>query len=353
MTALGTIVTAGAPILAQELTLPTLTAARTFAAEPFSRIRGVVELPGGRLLVADQNEETVYLVDLERQERLPVGTRGGGPGEYKSPTSLYPFRGDSTLLVDIQNSRIAVMSPDGKIGRTEPLFGPGVTVPAAADHLGNRYWDGVTSVRKSAHQISSASHAPLIRYGSTSRSADTIAYLTVPNTGANPFPDWDQWAVGPRGRIAIVRNQEGYRLDWVETDGTILHGQPVDGFEPIRLNVDDRRVLSEGEGGNKAARFRMNGGGSNRPPSVDLPKHFPPARWGRVWVTYDGLALVERSQHLSENRPLFDVFDERGNRTRGFRLPEGRQLLGTGPSGLFAAREDELGFLWLEVYTLH
>ena len=96
----------------------------------------------------------------------------------------------------------------------------------------------------------------------------------------------------------------------------------------------------------------MEGQTPRRPPPVEIPDRFPPAKQEGEWVTYDGRAVVERHQHLTEGRPLLDVFDAQGRRVASFRLPEGRSVVGTGPSGLYAVREDELGFLWLELYAL-
>ncbi len=324
-----------------------------FDAEPFSRVRGVEELPGGEVLVADQSEEALYRIDFGTQQRAMLGHRGSGPEEYRSPTSLYPFRGDSVLMTDLPNGRLAVVSPEGEMGRTMPLFGPGISIPEGADQQGNRYWDGVTSVRTAKREDPEADQAPIIRYGYPDAKIDTLAYLTIPGpSNPGPFPAWDEWAVGPGGRMAIVRNQGDYRLDWVEADGTVLPGVSAEGYEPLLVTDDDRQALSEQSGGGRGGMIRMEGQEARRPPPVDVPRRFPPAKLGGVWVAYDGRALVERHQHLSESRPLIDVFDAGGRRTGRFRLPAGREVVGMGPSGLYAVRVDEVGFQWLELYPL-
>lgn len=342
-----------APVRGQEGEIPTLTPDRVFSAEGFSRVRGVQKLPDGRVLVADQTEEALYRVDFQCQERTMLGSRGQGPGEYRGPTGLHPFRGDSLLRVDIQNGRFAIVSPDGVIGRTEPLFGRDITVPEGSDQRGNRYWDEVTALRIQKRTNLSADTAPIIRYDPAKEGFDTLAYLTIPGPrNPNAFPAWDDWAVGPGGRVAIVRNQGEYRLDWVIPDGTILQGTPVQDYRPLRVTNNDERAVQEGRGGASRGASRMGSQPTRRPPTVDIPGKFPPAKLGRIWVTWDGRAIVERHQHLDEQKPLFDLFDDAGRRIRSFRLPEARQIVGTGPSGIFVVREDEVGLLWLEQYSL-
>lgn len=346
------LVTVG-PAAGQDRGVPTLTPDRVFSAEGFSRVRGVQELPDGRLLVSDQTEEALYRVDFNSQERTRLGGRGEGPGEYQAPTGLYPFRGDSLLMVDIQNGRFAIVSPDGVIGRTEPLFGRGISLPEGADRMGNRYWDRVTAVRMQKRTQPSADQAPIVRYDPERETLDTLAYLTIPGpANPNAFPAWDDWAVGPDGRVAIVRNQDEYRLDWVGPDGILLEGRPVEAYRPIRVTNDDERAFEEGRSGLGRGTARMGSDPTPRPPPIDIPRDFPPAKLGRIWVTWDGRAIVERHQHLDEEQPLFDLFDAHGRRVGSFRLPGAREIVGTGPSGVFAVREDELGLLWLEQYSL-
>jgi hypothetical protein len=341
------------PAAGQDQPVPVLTPFRVFSGEAFSRVRGIQELPDGRVLVADQREEALYRVDFHNQERTMLGRRGEGPQEYRAPTGLHPFRADSVLMVDLQNGRFAIVSADGVIGRTEPLFGENITIPEASDRGGKRYWDRVTWVRTEKRENPAADQAPIVRYDPDLEEMDTLAYLTIPGP-PNPdaFPAWDDWAAGPDGRVAIVRNQDEYRLDWLEPDGTLRRGTPVSEFRPLRVTGADEQAVEEGRGGVPRGSARMGSEPTRRPPPIAIPREFPPAKLGRIWVTFDGRAIVERHQHLSEHRPLFDLFDGRGRRVASFRLPEGREIVGTGPSGIFAVREDEVGLLWLEQYSL-
>ena len=104
--------------------LPPETSLRATASlnEPFTRIRGVRELSGGRLLVADQTENALYMVDFGQQTRTQIGRNGPGPEEYDQPVGLLPLGGDSTILINIRNSRLDWLDPTGRIVASKPLF---------------------------------------------------------------------------------------------------------------------------------------------------------------------------------------------------------------------------------------
>jgi hypothetical protein len=327
----------------------TLQRSAALETEPFSRIRGIQEMADGRLLIADQIESAVYVVDLRAGTRIQVGNEGSGPQEYRQPTGILPFRGDSALLMDLPNGRIGVMSADGRIARTEPLFRPNVSIPTGADRQGNLYWDHVSAVRLEKRENPSADQAAVARFSQATGEIDTLAFLTIPG-GVNPsaFPDWDEWAVSLDGRIAIVRNQAEYRLDWIDADGRVTRGPPV-AFDPIRVTDRDREILRSRPGGGRASGVSMGRGGA-QPPMLDVPDQFPPARQQGLWLAPDGTAFVERQRPLSDRRPLLDVFDASGQRTASVRLPEGRRVIGVGPSGIYAVRVDDDDLLWLERY---
>jgi hypothetical protein len=305
----------------------------------------------GKVLVADQTESAVYLVDLAAGTRTKVGNEGAGPQEYRQPTGLHPFRGDSALLMDLPNSRIAVLDASGRIARTEPLFRPGMSIPTGADSRGNLYWDHISGVRLAKREDPSADQAPVARLSQATNKIDTLAYLTIPG-GVNPsaFPDWDVWAVSLDGRIAIARNQLEYRLDWIETDGRRTSG-PAIPFEPIRVTDRDKETLRARPGGGRAAGVAMGRGQqASQPPLLDVPEYFPAVKQRGVWIAPDGRAFVERQLSLNDARPQLDVFDAMGRRIAVVRLPEGRRIIGMGRSGLYAVRIDGDDLLWLERY---
>jgi hypothetical protein len=293
--------------VAQEPPERILTRSAAFDAEPFTRIRGMQEMANGALLIADQVESAVYLIDLGAGTRTRVGREGSGPEEYRQPTGMYPFRGDSALLMDITNSRFAILSTDGRIARTEPIFRPGTSIPTGADRDGDLYWDHVSSVRIAKSTDPSADRAPIARLGQTTSRIDTLAFLTMPGpTNPNAFPTWDVWAVSLDGRIAIARNQDEYRMDWVEPDGRTTRGPPV-AWEPVRVTDADRDALRAQPGGGRGSGVSVRGGAGARPPLLDLPDQFPAVRQRGLWIAHDGRAFVERQQPLTRKSDSFSI----------------------------------------------
>jgi hypothetical protein len=191
--------------------------------------------------------------------------------------------------------------------------------------------------------------APVVRKPPAG-SLDTIAQLTIPGPGnPNAFPAWDAWAAGRDGRIAIVRNQDAYRVDWVLPDGRMVRGADVD--EAALPVTDADRTAWQSANGGRGMRSSVSFGGARptAPPAVDFPDRFPPAK--AIHVSADGHAVVVRHQPLAETRALIDVFDGAGRRTARLRLPAGREVVAVGRA-LFAFRTDDDGFQWLERYAL-
>ncbi len=101
--------------------LPTDLVHRSTFSEAFGLLQTVRELPDGRLLVADPLGRILAAIDLETGATEPVGREGGGPGEWRQPDAVYPLPGDSSLLVDLENTRLSVLDPDGNFVRGYPM----------------------------------------------------------------------------------------------------------------------------------------------------------------------------------------------------------------------------------------
>ena len=111
------------PGVAAAQSVPTRTIAKPDAefAEPFTRVSGVRELGDGRIIVADQRDQTLQRIDLRTSDATPVGRRGSGPNEYDMPVGAFAMPGDSTLVFDPNNQRYLVVGPDAKPAGTFTL----------------------------------------------------------------------------------------------------------------------------------------------------------------------------------------------------------------------------------------
>ncbi|GMV07251.1 MAG: hypothetical protein AMXMBFR53_35260 [Gemmatimonadota bacterium] len=300
----------GAAAAAQEI--PELRVAESFAAAPFSVVRGVRAVGGGRVLVSDQREVAVWVVDFARATRQQVGREGSGPGEYRNPIRILPFRGDSLILEDLGNGRLVVLDSGLHMGRTMPMFEVVGTIIGGTDRVGRFYVDGVATVRLDrARDPSAGDRAPLARVDPERGGvADTITTLRVPGPpNPPPWPEWDGWAVGSDGRVLVVRNQDEYRVEWFFPDGRQRSGPRLDGSR-LSVTAEDRRMWSEGRG----------------------------------WIG--------RLQHQAEIRALFDVVGPDGRRIAQVRLPPRRRVVGFGPNSLYAVYTDDVDFQWLERFDI-
>ncbi len=320
--------------------------------EPYSHIRGVRELSDGRLLVSDQTEVAVYLADFAKQTRTKLGGVGAGPEEYRTPLELFAMAADSTALLDIGNGRLAIFAPDGHIADTRPIADkPGFSFPAAADLKGNIDWDLVTQVRLERRTHPELDHAEIIRFSRAGK-IDTVGFAKMaPGVNPGAFPFYDYWGVSGDGWIAIARNVEKYRLDWVKPDGTLQKG-PDAPFEAVRVSDADKAAWGTPGSGTGGGQVNMEGRAKGPPPGVNFPDHFPAVKYHGIWITSDHHAIVVRYDHLAETRQLLDVFDDRGVLVGKLRLPEHRQLIGIGARGLYAMRIDDDGLQWIERYDL-
>lgn len=80
----------------------------------FTAVTGAVQLPNGSILVTDPTEPAVVLVDRVGRSRV-VGRPGSGPGEYREPQRLLPFRGKQALLIDPLLRRLTTFDVTGRI----------------------------------------------------------------------------------------------------------------------------------------------------------------------------------------------------------------------------------------------
>jgi hypothetical protein len=359
-------------------TIPTVRLAKPDAtfAEPFSRVVGFREIARGRVVIADELEDNVALLDFAGGGVTTIGRQGGGPGEFGSPGPLLALPGDTTIMSDFGNRRALVIGPDGQVITTLPLreMGGSVMNPRWADARGRLYGQPplMFSGNTGGGLPEIPDSMPLLRWDRSTDRVDTA--LMVPNplaggggavmmvraAGRTGGPDVrgnrqkafypaDAFAVGPDGRIAVVRADD-YHVEWIDAAGRKTVGRAI-AYERIRVTKADQDAWIK----NRFAGTRMVVNGRRMtPPAID-PKdvdwaEFKPPFMAGVTVTPEGELWVPASQPASAKGSLFDVFDNRGERIRQVRLPEGRRLVGFGRGVLYAVHKDADDLEWLERY---
>lgn len=375
-------VLAALPAAAQQVPTRALTAPDAQFEQPFDAVLAIRELASGKVLVTDLGPKTLLLADLATGEQVNVGRNGQGPGEYQFPGELFPFRGDSVLLVDRVGRRVLVVSPEGKLGRSIP-FPEGLSgLPDArgADRQGRIYFQGSPFRGEPGGGMEVGGtlpdSVPLIRWDPATKKIDSLTRVKIPaikvqvSGGQNartvmmrnqPFAPSDEWIVTPEGRVAIARVGD-YHIEWLGT-GAPVRGAPVR-HEPLKVAAADRQIFLDGMR-NSRNRITVSVGGpgpsggrnnqGNGQPQIsekdfDWPEVKPPFPSRALQFAPEGQLWVTRSTSARDSTPVYDLFDAGGKLTGRVTLPLGRRMVGMGKGVVYAVRTDEDGLQWLERY---
>ena len=375
-------VLAALPAAAQQVPTRALTAPDAQFEQPFDAVLAIRELASGKVLVTDLGPKTLLLADLATGEQVTVGRNGQGPGEYQFPGELFPFRGDSVLLVDRVGRRVLVVSPEGKLGRSIP-FPEGLSgLPDArgADRQGRIYFQGSPFRGEPGGGMEVGGtlpdSVPLIRWDPATKKIDSLTRVKIPaikvqvSGGQNartvmmrnqPFAPSDEWIVTPEGRVAIARVGD-YHIEWLGT-GAPVRGAPVR-HEPLKVAAADRQIFLDGMR-NSRNRITVSVGGpgpsggrnnqGNGQPQIsekdfDWPEVKPPFPSRALQFAPEGQLWVTRSTSARDSTPVYDLFDAGGKLTGRVTLPLGRRMVGMGKGVVYAVRTDEDGLQWLERY---
>ncbi len=367
--------TAAAPVAAQDPPLTTLGDAVATYADGLGSLRGVRELPDGRVLVAD-GLGGALIVWTPGAAADTLTNTGEGPEEYKTPDGLFPLPGGGTLLVDIGNARLTELSDGLAFVDTHPIaqgqIGPEMIllIPVGTDEEGRLYF------QQRPPMTAPQDSATISRYDLRTGSVEALGRAKLADQKRSesggpdnrsvrvrpvPLTPEDAWGVGRDGRVAVARSGD-YRLEWIEPDGSIVRG-PAVSYDPIRVTSADRDEYLEDAGGGLGVMVTSDGG----PPQVSFrrggdgmagdandytwPEVKPPFPAGAVRVDGAGRAWVRRYGRAGEP-PLYDVFDTRGRRVARVRLGEDRRLVAFGADAVYVERRDDLEFAWLERYAM-
>lgn len=339
--------------------------------EDFTQIRGVRELPDGRVLISDRLDKGVVAADFETNTILRIGRTGRGPAEYRMPTALMPMAGDSTLLVDEGNSRLAVIGPDLRIHRSFLLMLPGISVPLGTrgvDRQGRFYVQIPGWVRQHGDVNDSL---VLVRFDARRERVDTIGRVkgATMRTGPAPrmrlpivpFAPQDGWAVTLEGRVVIVRASD-YHIETFDPGGRTARGPAVP-FARLPVTDADRIAYTRRFTEHSSVGGKDSDGGLSPVPNEWLEeKHLrefasrnvfaetrPPFTDAAIHLAPEGTVWVERSLPLGEPS-TWDVFDAAGRLTVRVVLPRGRRLAALGTGTLYAVATDDDGLQRLERY---
>lgn len=339
--------------------------------EVFSFVRGVRELPDGRVLVADWIEQRVALLDFASGDATDVVTEGGGPQHVRLPSGLVPFRGDSTLLADQGNNRLLVLGPDGRTARTIVADAPG--------RMGTR---GVTADGALVYAIPSWAEGPaalpddsvrIVRWDPRTDRLTPVAVVQgtrwrkdrspamTPRLPMVGFASQDAWVLSPVGELVIVRANP-YRVEVIGSGGRRRTGPSYSAAPRPVTAADKLRFVREFAAGSPMS-GRGPGGGMGRAPmpsdrelaqqveTAEWASHHPPFDASGVFVAPGGRTWVGHA--TAPGQPVrYDVFDAEGRRVQQVEIAPRRRVVHVGARGVYVVTESDDGEQTLERYRL-
>jgi len=343
-------------------------------AEGLGYLSTVRELSDGRVLFADPLGQALVAWDPGTGAADTLGRMGSGPSEYRQPDAVFALQGDSTLVVDLGNTRLIAVAADGSFGETTPIMRPRTEgfpmniMPRFTDGDGRIY------IYLSANRRGAMADSAFIgRFDRGSETVDTIGVLRVPipefdRVGDNmimtfgPLQPRDDWAVGLDGSVAIVRAFD-YSVEWISSTGDVTVGAPVE-YAPVPVGLAEQErwvdealanmmqmtAVSGGEGGVNVE-MKRGGGSRSDVTAIEWPHEMPPAHADRASVALDGSLWVERNVSVG-SETVVDVFDSTGSRIYEVRLPPRSRVVGFGEGAVYLATADEFDLQWLHRYRV-
>ncbi len=350
--------------------------------EGFGFLSGVRELSNGSVLAADPLSQLLLRIDMDAGTADTLGRVGPGPQEYRQPDRVLPLPGDSSLLVDLGKMQLTLLTPEGRLGPGLPMNLPSgnafpiVLQPRFVDRAG-RLYDQAGRSRGYGPPDSAA----VVRFDRGTRALDTVAFVWLPafrqtrsRTGEvlpRLLEPMDAWAIGPDGRIAIVRAKD-FSVEWILPDGQRLRG-PAHSFPGYPVGREDKEAIfteMRNSGIAMTAATSPDGSvhrmtmGRGLPSSGDAPgiddfewaEVLPPFQPEGAIVSPEGDLWVQRWLPAgSESR--WECFDAGGSWLGSVVLPPGHTLIGFGRGPevhpvAYLTYTDEFDLKWLERYRV-
>jgi hypothetical protein len=342
--------------------------------EAFAYLGAVRELPGGVVLVADPVGEVLVRADFGTGRADTLGGVGSGPQEYRSPDRVFALPGGASLLVDLGNGRLTVVSATGefldwvRMAQGTPEGRMLSLMPEFVDDAGKIY---ARSIQRGFSAPPDST--PIARYSGEGQEEAVVAwawhpdYMALMSSGKRPMlRPTDVWAVDASGRVAVVR-ANSLSVDWYGPGGAVSVGAPQ-ALETYPLGdaektaevarMMEEAIVTETQVGDGVETARMRRGvPPGAAPGMDefsWPDRLPAFRSARV--SPDGDVWAER--YMPAGRlPRYEVFDASGTYRGYVELPMGSRLVGFGSGAegaalAYIARTDETGLKWLERYRI-
>lgn len=334
--------------------------------EQFGAVRDVVPLSDGGIAVLDEQGAEVRLFGPDGQYRGTLGSKGDGPGEFRSPIALVSLPGDTIAVFDPVPRRITRFGPDGSLagaftlGDSEDFFSDARFLPDGR-LVGQSHWhapDGggppsldsrlirntvVLTVFDSSGQVldtldvvASAEEVVSIR-----RSAGGLSVFKRPPVFARD----NVFATQPNG--VWSSDNDRFELRFRDLKGRLVRivrapflSRPAtaDMAEAIR-----DQAMTEVESAGERAQLDMWYELSPQPETVPAFDQFHVDRHGRLWV---------RAWSASGAGSRWWVMRDDGTLLGSVELASGMTITSIGCRSVLGVEQDELGVDYVVRYPL-
>ncbi len=323
-----------------------------------TRVRGVVELSDGRIVIADGGSNSLRWFDGSGAFLFERGGSGEGPGEFSRLGPIQRAAGDTLVTTDSGLRRITLFAPDGELARTESI--DGLTVPGSAHPLSDGSYI-VGSTGFSSTQLTGEeeglyrTNEPLLRLGGPLEVPDTVGMFPGPEIyfrersfGFHPFSRGFHY--GARGEFVYVGSAESFVVDVYALDGRRvrsirspdvdlqLTSEMIDAYTAEALEAAER----VDEARREAARRSVE--------EMEFSEVRP--AYVRMLLGDDALWIKEHQTGLPEERNRWAVFDYEGEFRGTADLPVDFRLLSVRGDRLSGVWIDELDVQHARVYRL-
>jgi hypothetical protein len=325
------------------------------------RVRDVLRLPDGRIVVLDFNSE-IRFYDARGTHLRTVGRRGRGPGEYEITSSVL-LVGDSLWILDGLRGRISILDMQGDFVRSftleptgdpmRPLLSYGMAGTISDSILVLVPWSfpGHTRGEPGVHWrvlnnlLYSREGVVLGTFGPPRGVEMEVRTTPVRSAGAAPFGRRSAVALGD----SLLYHSDAEHLEFRAYDlenrlRRILRLEHT----PRAITADRRRaVLSMlDEPGEDAAYMR------DRHQAADLPDR-EPAHGGRMVVSEEGHLWIEEYVYVWERGiPGWSVVDRDGRWIATVRPPVRLDIRQVGPWGVLGVWRVEWGVERVGIWPL-
>ena len=332
----------------------------------FNRVRGVVRLSDGRIVVADAGSSELRWYDPTGAHLVTAGRQGEGPGEFVALGGVALLPGDSAVAYDDALRRFTVFDGAGDLVRVNALEAegqPGMDHPVFAGAMG----DGTVLMIGRVLQLQGMKEGPIVstmtvwRYAPDGTLLDSLgtyygweAWVAISqqgqhvamqirnrpfgrNTSVAPLPDgfavgtplgWEYEVRGPHGALRQI-----VRLD--RPNAAVTAGD-IEAYQESQVeDLEDPNAIRERRQELSALTY------PETMPAFGYP--FLADRSGKVWVP-DFMAR--------EGVRTWTVFSPEGRRLGTERTPAELRVLDIGADWLLGVWQDELDVEYVRAYGL-